>query len=680
MSWTTESNLDLSGWRGIFTSDLTWIGLVLAVIALGLAAHMGRQQGRRTSFTPQSAGMVVLSVVLLAFAVFTNLRGTIINNLWWVFGVTTFATCFGLAVAAWADGIKGERVAKALIFLPMAISLVGASIIWRFMYTPRDPSKEQTGVMNAFWVWLGDKTSGNSDLGIGIFEWEFFSLPGRAVAVLVFLVLAALLIYAALRSYRRDGLAGLIGYGLAALVPLYLVGRILFDGGIGGLQEPLPPGPTIQFRESGPFNNWWLMVVMLWIETGFAMVILSAAIKAVPQEYIEAAKIDGADDTQVFWRIVVPQIAPTIGVVVTTLIVRVTKVFDIVKVMTNGNFDTNVLANEMINQSFQFANPGTGSTLAVLLFLSVLPVMVLNVDAHATGGGLMAVADLGSSQAGWVSRIYEALRRVPLWLIVLLWTLPTFSLLVNSFRTRNAQRDTGFWRIPTNGVDADPASGTEAAKSVDVGPVSAEQLTLENYETVFDASATADLFQSLVNSAGISIPATIIPIAFACFAAYGFAWIDFAGRKQLFIFTVALLAIPLPGGTAAPAPALHRRGPLHLAAPRQDHHADSGLRSQRFADRGLADPHRVRHAVRHLPAPQLHHGAPTRHLRERPDRWGGSLRHLLAIGAPALDTGAGRLRHLPVPVDLERLSRCCHDDRAEPGGISDHDPNRQPGW
>ena len=157
----------------------------------------------------------------------------------------------------------------------------------------------------------------------------------------------------------------------------------------------------------------------------------------------------------------------------------------------------------------------------------------------------MAVADLGSSQAGWVSRIYDALRRVPLWLIVLLWTLPTFSLLVNSFRTRNAQRDTGFWRIPTNGVDADPASGTEAAKSVDVGPVSAEQLTLENYETVFDASATADLFQSLVNSAGISIPATIIPIAFACFAAYGFAWIDFAGRKQLFIFTVALLAIPL---------------------------------------------------------------------------------------------------------------------------------------
>jgi alpha-glucoside transport system permease protein len=191
--------------------------------------------------------------------------------------------------------------------------------------------------------------------------------------------MSAALAYTAWRSYKKDGLPGLVGYGLAALVPLVLVAQILFDGGIGGLQDPNPPGPTILFRESGPFNNWWLMVVMLWIETGFAMVILSAAIKAVPQEFIEAAKIDGADDTQVFWRIVVPQIAPTIGVVITTIIVKVTKVFDIVKVMTNGNFDTNVLANEMINQSFQFANPGTGSTLAVLLFLSVLPVMVLNV-------------------------------------------------------------------------------------------------------------------------------------------------------------------------------------------------------------------------------------------------------------------------------------------------------------
>ena len=376
---SNDNNLNLSGWQNIFTSNLTWIGLILGVIALALALYSGREQGQRTVFTPHSAGIGVLAVVLFSFAIFTTLRGTIINNLWWIFGVTTFATAFGLAVAAWADGVKGERVAKSLIFMQMAISLVGASIIWRFMYTPRDPSKEQTGVMNAFWVWLGNKTSGASDLGIGVFDWHLFSLPGPTVAVLVFLLVSGGFALAARRSYGRDGLPGLVGYGLAALVPLYFVTQILFDGGIGGLQEPLPPGPTIQFREDGPFNNWWLMMVMLWIETGFAMVILSAAIKAVPSEYIEAAKIDGADDTQVFWRITVPQIAPTIGVVITTIIVKVTKVFDIVKVMTNGNFDTNVLANEMITQSFQFANPGTGSTLAVLLFLSVLPVMVVNV-------------------------------------------------------------------------------------------------------------------------------------------------------------------------------------------------------------------------------------------------------------------------------------------------------------
>ncbi|MEM7274147.1 MAG: carbohydrate ABC transporter permease [Actinomycetota bacterium] len=152
----------------------------------------------------------------------------------------------------------------------------------------------------------------------------------------------------------------------------------------------------------------------------------------------------------------------------------------------------------------------------------------------------------GSGGPGLATRIYDGLRRVPLWVIVAIWTLPTFSLLVNSFRGRNAQRNSGFWQLPTNGTNPDTsATPGEAASMFEAGPVNAEQLTLENYETVFSASATAQLFQSLVNSAAITIPATIIPIAFACFAAYGFAWIDFKGRKQLFIFTVALLAIPL---------------------------------------------------------------------------------------------------------------------------------------
>ena len=121
------------------------------------------------------------------------------------------------------------------------------------------------------------------------------------------------------------------------------------------------------------------MVILIWIQTGFAMVIMSAAIKAVPTELIEAAKVDGANESQVFWRVTLPQIRTTIGVVVTTLIVLVMKVYDIVKVVTNGNFGSQVLANDMFEEAFLFSNTGVGAALAVILFVSVLPVMVLNI-------------------------------------------------------------------------------------------------------------------------------------------------------------------------------------------------------------------------------------------------------------------------------------------------------------
>ena len=121
------------------------------------------------------------------------------------------------------------------------------------------------------------------------------------------------------------------------------------------------------------------MVIFIWIQTGFSMVILSAAIKAVPTELIEAAKIDGATNSQVFWRVTLPQIATTIGVVVTTLIVGVMKVFDIVKVTTNGQFGSQVLANNMFQEAFSFQDTGKGAALAILIFLSVLPVMIYNI-------------------------------------------------------------------------------------------------------------------------------------------------------------------------------------------------------------------------------------------------------------------------------------------------------------
>ena len=136
---------------------------------------------------------------------------------------------------------------------------------------------------------------------------------------------------------------------------------------------------TIFFVQDQPFNNVWLIVILIWIQTGFAMVIMSAAIKAVPTELIEAAKVDGATESQVFWRVTLPQIRTTIGVVVTTLIVLVMKVYDIVKVVTNGNFGSQVLANDMFEEAFLFSNTGVGAALAVILFVSVLPVMVLNI-------------------------------------------------------------------------------------------------------------------------------------------------------------------------------------------------------------------------------------------------------------------------------------------------------------
>jgi alpha-glucoside transport system permease protein len=140
-----------------------------------------------------------------------------------------------------------------------------------------------------------------------------------------------------------------------------------------------PIAGTILFVQESPFNNLWLMVVLIWIQTGFAMVILSAAIKAVPADLIEAARVDGADERQVFFQVTLPTIVPTITVVMTAMIVLVMKVFDIVKVMTNGNFGTQVIANEMWQRAFTELNFGLGSALAVVLFIAVLPILYVNI-------------------------------------------------------------------------------------------------------------------------------------------------------------------------------------------------------------------------------------------------------------------------------------------------------------
>ena len=195
------------------------------------------------------------------------------------------STAMGLAVAVLADRSKNEKIAKSLIFMPLAISLVGASVIWRFMYQPRDASVEQTGLLNALWVGLGrlEHRQRHPDD-----RRRRRRRPRRSLALLV---------------ARRPGPRPRRSTGGPALpgVAAILVGWFFLryiGSGVGGSSSRTPtasPSPNpVGFVQESPFNNMWLMVILIWIQTGFAMVILSAAIKAVPDEIIEAARVDGA--------------------------------------------------------------------------------------------------------------------------------------------------------------------------------------------------------------------------------------------------------------------------------------------------------------------------------------------------------------------------------------------------
>ncbi|MCW5695646.1 MAG: sugar ABC transporter permease [Bauldia sp.] len=216
-----------------------------------------------------------------------------LNNLGWLLIVPALCVAFGLLVAVLADRVWWGGVAKTLIFMPMAISFVGASVIWRFVYAYRAEDQDQIGILNAIVTAFGGEPQ----------AW---------------------------------------------------------------LQIPF-------------LNSFLLMVILIWIQTGFAMVILSAALRGIPQETIEAARIDGANEVQIFFTIMIPQIAGTILVVWTTITIIVLKVFDIVYAMTNGEFDTQVLANLMYRWTFISGDTGRGSAIAIILMIAVLPVMIWNI-------------------------------------------------------------------------------------------------------------------------------------------------------------------------------------------------------------------------------------------------------------------------------------------------------------
>lgn len=214
------------------------------------------------------------------------------NLLWLVFGAG-LTVVFGLLIAALADRSRHEKLAKAIIFMPMAISLVGAGVIWKFIYAVKDPSEPQIGLLNAMVVALGGE-----------------------------------------------------------------------------------PQAWIQLIQ--PWNNLFLIAIVIWLQTGYAMVLFSAAIKSVPNDLIEAARIDGAGEIRIFFSIIVPYIRPTLIAVTATVVIFTLKIFDVVLVMTGGQFGTDVIATQFYNQYFVNRNAGLGSAIAIILLAAVVPVIVYN--------------------------------------------------------------------------------------------------------------------------------------------------------------------------------------------------------------------------------------------------------------------------------------------------------------
>jgi alpha-glucoside transport system permease protein len=230
--------------------------------------------------------------------IFTNatLLEVLRNNILWLILATAGTVFLGLIIAVLVDRVRIESFVKSTIFIPMALSMTAAAVIWRFVYAYAAPGQPQIGALNAIVTALGVQPQG------------FTSDP------------------------RNDIL-----------------------------------------------NNILLMVAYIWMWTGFCMVILSAALKSIPVEILEAARVDGATELSIFFRITMPMISPTVAVVATTMLINVLKIFDIVYVMTGGDFGTNVVAVEFYQEFFNFSNFGVGSALAVILLVAIIPIMVFNI-------------------------------------------------------------------------------------------------------------------------------------------------------------------------------------------------------------------------------------------------------------------------------------------------------------
>ncbi|HHX43968.1 MAG TPA: sugar ABC transporter permease [Chloroflexi bacterium] len=271
---------------------LPWLYVAPAIIFLLAFLVYPAVDTLRISFLGRNAqGYVGLDNYIYAFTS-PEMHVAFRNNfIYWLIFATGFVVLGGLIIAVLADLVRYESIFKSIIFLPQAISFVGAGVIWRFVYDFRP----QLGVINAV---------------------------------------------------------------LDGLLPNYRP--------IGWLVNPRTATAA-------------LILIFIWMWTGFAMVILSAALKGIPKEILEAARTDGANAWQTFWYIQVPMVASTIGVVTTTVIIFVLKVFDLVYVMTAGRYDTNVMANQMYRELYVIRHFGRSSAIAVILLLAITPMMFINI-------------------------------------------------------------------------------------------------------------------------------------------------------------------------------------------------------------------------------------------------------------------------------------------------------------
>src|SRR5690554_3123163 len=280
------------GYDRVRTAIRPWLFLFPALLFLSVyLVYPVFETARLSLYNANGSRFVGLSNYVWAFGDPT-FRQSLLNNFLWLLIVPALSTGFGLVIAVLADRLWWGNFAKSLVFMPMAISFVGASVIWKFIYDYRGTG-DQIGLLNAIVMAFGGEPQ----------AWI-----------------------------------------------------------------------TIPF-----WNNFFLMVILVWIQTGFAMVILSAALRGIPEETLEAARIDGASDIRIFFDIMIPQILPTILVVWTTITIVVLKIFDIVLAMTGGQWNTQVLANLMYDQMFRSNHFGHSSTIALVIMIAVLPIMIWNI-------------------------------------------------------------------------------------------------------------------------------------------------------------------------------------------------------------------------------------------------------------------------------------------------------------